>query len=116
MKRRKAFTREERLIQIVQRTVMEYPVTARAKVTASEVAGWLDISATQARKLLRSLVAQGVMSEEFQPYPGICKHVVLFGFTSTYLNDVEDKRYVVWKQPKRHIKINGQQLEIGGRQ
>lgn len=115
MKRRKAFDREYRLIQIVNEMWRRSQRGGR-DATASEVAGWLDVTSTQARTLLTRLVEQGVLVSTSEPYPGVCGRRNLYWFTPEYLSDAENRKYRATPKPKRTIKINGQQLEIGGLQ
>jgi len=109
MKRRKAFAKEEREIQIINHAVAVYGLALDEAITASQVANWLDIGATQARTLLRGLVKQGVLYSTEKPYPGVCGKVVVYSFTPDYILDVEGKRFRVGRQRERRIKINSAQ-------
>jgi predicted ArsR family transcriptional regulator len=115
MKRRKAFIKEERLIQIINKAAMVSGGDMRAAYSVSEVAKWIDLSATQTRKLLNDLITQGVMKVEEERYPGICKKRLLYGFTESYIDGCESEKFsATAKKPKRTVKINGAQYEIEG--
>lgn len=114
MKHRKAFVREERLIQIVNHIARKYDQQYEGRVTTSEVANWLDLSATQTRKLLAALVNQEVLEIEYQDYPGVCGKRALYGFTQAYADKCEEKVFRATPPRRRSIKINGQQMEIEG--
>jgi predicted ArsR family transcriptional regulator len=116
MKHRKAFSKEERQIEIINKATHRSGGDMRLTFTASEVANWIDLSVTQARTLLNGLINQGVMQVEEEEYPGVCKKRFMYGFTEQYIADCEDKKYRATPKPKRHIKINGLQIEIGGLQ
>lgn len=113
MKYRKAFSREHRLIEIINKISTEKGVTSTTVVTATEVARWLDISATQSRKLLNHLVAEGVMATGKQGYPGCIGYRVLYSFSKDYVDGVAQKKFRAEPKPKRTIKINGAQMEVG---
>lgn len=111
MKRRKAFDREYRLMQIVNALAHKCR-RGIEPVTASEVSHWLEVSSVQARTLLNHLVAQNVLVTQNEPYPGVCGKRTLYQFSPDYLRDVEEKKYRTEPPRKRTIKINGQQLLI----
>lgn len=113
MKRRKAFDREYRLTQIVNKMAERYWKIQKDGVTVSEVAGWLDLSSTQVRKLMFHLVKQGVVIGHKEDYPGVCGYRIIFRFNDDYLRKWETKQYRAEPKPKRTIKINGLQTQIG---
>lgn len=112
MKHRKAFVKEEREIQIINRLARVDEDMFLCSATAAEVARWLDLSATQTRKLLNSLVIQGVLVKAEEPYPGVCKNRYFYSFSTNYIIAVNEKKFRATPKPKRTIKINGQQLSI----
>jgi len=109
MKRRKAFVKEEREIQIINRMAQVDDDMSLCSSSAAEVARWLDLSATQTRKLLNDLARQGVLVKAEEPYPGICKSRYFYSFSMDYIMAVKEKVFSVTPKPKRTIKINGLQ-------
>ena len=61
MKHRKAFVKEERQTQIINKYAALNKNDWSICITASEVGRWLDISPTQARTLLNGLVKQEIL-------------------------------------------------------
>lgn len=114
MKRRKAFLKEERLIQIINRAAVISGGDMRSMFTVSQMAEYLDLSATQTRKLINDLIRQGVLLHEQESYPGVCGKRILYGFTEQYIADCELGKYTAKQRTKRTIKINGLQLVIEG--
>jgi len=110
MKRRKAFTKEEREIQIINHAIEVYGLSCGASITASQVANWIGVGGTQARTLLIGLKKQGVLIDRAEPYPGVCGKVVLYAFTDEYIVGVEEKKYSIGsRSSNRRIKINSAQ-------
>ena len=112
MRRRKAFTKEERQIQIINKLASRNPADFAAPVTASEVANWLDISPTQARNLLDGMVVDEVLDCEFEDYPGICGYRKLYKFSQVYITACTEKRLYAFPPPVRVIKLNGEEIEM----
>lgn len=110
MKRRKAFDREMRLIQIVNAVAKQEPDIRSVVFTASFVANELDISTVQARTLIGHLINQNVVWSKEEPYPGVCGKRIVYAFTPEYIQDCEEKRLTAKPQSRRTIKVNGQQM------
>ena len=112
MRRRKAFTKEERQIQIINKLASRNPADCAEPVTASEVSWWLDISPTQARNLLDAMVLQEVLDCEFEDYPGICGYRKLYKFSEAYITACTEKRLYAFPTLTRVIKVNGEKIEM----
>lgn len=109
MKQRRAFLKEERQIQIVNHAARAAGDDMRQMFTVSDVARWLDMSATQARHLLTGLVKQNIFVIDEEPYPGVCGKRKLYSFSEQYISDCELGKFAAKQRAKRTIKVNGQQ-------
>jgi len=108
MKKRKAYTREERCLMIVQALVVEVEKWGiPAEMTVAEIAHKLDVTpSTKLRIIVNEMVLDGVLKSQKQKHPGIAGFRVLYRLSdenhTTVLKTAKKAAY----GEKRHIRVN----------
>lgn len=113
MRNRKAFSKEEKLIQIIAVFLEEFR-KGNKELTVADVARGLNITpSTKLRKLMRCLNEQNVLSAYSEPHVGIAGFRVIWLLTPAYL---EYAKATLSQQKKgRDLRINtpkGQFIEV----
>lgn len=113
MKQRKAFTREEVKLMVIQALVIEQQRVGRPydKLTLTELAHKLNRTAsTKFRDIVTELVIAGDIGEKTEPYPGIAqKRRFYFLNGSGDLKSLKTAKKAAG-QGLRTIRVNGHQM------
>lgn len=104
MRNRKAFTKEEKQIQIISVFLAAYQRNQK-DLTTSEIALALDITpSTKLRKLLTSLKEQRALTTAIEPHTGIAGFRVLWSLHPEYIEYA--KAPASQKKQGRELRIN----------
>ena len=112
MKRRKAFQREEKMIQIMAVFAKAY-LGGQEDMLLSEVARALDNApSTRLRQMLYSLVTQGALVYWHEPHAGIVNYRNVFALSGDFKLKVSLCQYPPAKPRTVKVKVNGKQIEM----
>jgi len=115
MKQRKAFTREEVKLMIIQALAIEKMRVGDPydKMTLTQLAHALDRTpSTKFRDIVTELVIAGDVGEKVEPYPGIAGKRRFYYLNSNNVNRVIREKKVDAGLLKRHIKVNSRQMSF----
>lgn len=112
MKQRKAFTREEVKLMVIQALAIERQRVGSPydKLTLTDLAHKLNRTAsTKFRDIVGELVISGDIGEKTEPYPGIAGKRRLYYLEAKNLAHLLREKQADAGQRKRHIKVNSRQ-------